>query len=91
MNLPTKTEIAAELLKLKEQRNTVRKFSAFGDNNQAKIDAQINVIENGWDEDDIDQMISNEAHEDAMEARYWLDGQSLDGKPSESWESLCTK
>ena len=88
--MPTKPEIAEELEKLNGQLSRVRAFSSFGDDNKAKIKAQIAVIENGWDEDDIYLEVP-EAHQgDALEARAWLDGQATDGSCSESWEGICS-
>jgi len=50
---PTKKQIEAEIKKLGVIKPNVRKTSIFGDNNQDAIDAQIEVLENRWTDDEI--------------------------------------
>jgi len=51
--MKTPEEIDKQIEALKAIRPKVRPFSAFGDDNLAKIDAQIQVLEEDMDYDDI--------------------------------------
>lgn len=85
----TRIEIEDELNALKELRNNVPPQTAFGDNNQDAIDAQIKVIENRMtfeeviDEFEIDgdYILSN-----AQDAVRWL--RDDDEPVSDSWRDL---
>lgn len=71
MKKPTNKEIAAEAKKLDEMKPKVRRFSMFGDDNWAAIEAQIRVLEEDLDEDEIYEAYGNEDEEDQEET---LDG-----------------
>jgi hypothetical protein len=97
---PGKKKIEAEIKKLKEILPKVQPFSAFGDDNQARIRAEIRVMEEDLDEDDIfnefpasdEDMESGSpcagTNQSARDARQWLDGESEDGSPYENWKPL---
>ena len=88
MAKPTEERIAEEIETLKEQVKTVRKSSAFGDDNRAAINAQIRTLEEGFDEDDIEDFIDDDQQQDARDAFYWVNGDE-DVSPSASWAPLC--
>jgi hypothetical protein len=102
MKIPTEAEIKAEILKLTTMKPTVLMSSMFGDNHHDAIDAQIEVLEERLDSDDVyDRYPSIEEDEDngypanvrdsAIEAAMWMEGESEDGSPSENWQSLVRK
>lgn len=89
----TRKQIDAEIAALKEIKPKVRHFTAFGDDNHAAIDAQIEVLENDLDEDDIDNMDGAEFETEnevsaARDAALWRDGNFEGGSPSEEWGTL---
>jgi hypothetical protein len=95
MNTPkTPDEIKAEVAKLREMKPRVRHRTSFGDDNWAAIDAQIKVLEEGMDEDEIyDEWPEGERdmHErdSALEALAWKNGEETeDETPSAGWQSL---
>lgn len=53
MNKPTPKAIAAEIAKLKALKPKVKRYTFFGDDNHAAINAQIEVLEKGMDDDAI--------------------------------------
>lgn len=92
---PTATQIKEEIARLKEMKPKVRRHSFFGDDNHASIDAQIRVMERSMNEDAIYRFFEPDDSEEnrseldcALSARQWLDGESSDGKPSDSWAEL---
>lgn len=97
--MPTKKEITAEVKALKKMKPNIRERTAFGEDNQAAIDAQINVLENDMGDDAIYDQYGGDDEEEtdanrheldnALEARRWLDGDK--GKPSDNWKSLVQK
>ena len=91
-----KKEIDEEVKKLKEMKPKVRHNNFFGDDNHAAIDAQIEVLENDLDQDDIDGKFDDgdwDDHErsNAEEALNWKEEESEDGSPSSQWEELIVK
>ena len=74
----TKKQIAA-LMGIKEK---VRPYSAFGDSHLDAIDAQIKVLEEDMDSDDIesefeiDEQAALNVVRAALNAREWMDGES---------------
>lgn len=89
MKNPTQAEVETEIEALKGQLDRVRRLSVFGEDNRRKIQAQIEVLENDYDDDDIEDFIDDDYQDDANDARRWLDGDSSDGTLSASWEPLC--
>lgn len=96
-NIPTDKEIKKEIAQLKELKPDVRRFNVFNDDNHAKIDAQIRVLEEDLSEDDIyDEWPAEDGQDEvlrnsSLDARKWLDGESEDGAPSEGWAILAKK
>lgn len=88
MTKPTSKAIAAEIAKLKALKPKVRRYSFFGDDNHAMIDAQIEVLEKDMDDDAIYRHFSGEPRSEAENARNWLDGDAADGAPSKGWKEL---
>lgn len=76
--MKTEEEIKKEIKALKAVRPKVRPHSMFGDDNLAALDAQVDVLENDLDNDDIhdkyDHVGSSEyVFESALHARDWVD------------------
>lgn len=88
MGKPSDNELRQEIEKLRGQVKTVRARSAFGDDNRAAVEAQIKVLENEYDDDDIEDFIGDDQQEAARDALAWLEGDE-DMSPSESWAPLC--
>lgn len=91
----TDEQINAEIEALKAVKPSVRKVSAFGDDNHEAIDAQIRVLTermslddvyDAWGDEDSDEF---EQHllDAALEARDWMTGARAanEGSPSEGW------
>lgn len=89
------SEIDAEITALKGQVKRVRELTAFGENNREAVEAQIEVLEEQLDEDEIEERAeendwSEHVKDSALEAwRFWTGEEMEDGKPSENWEPLC--
>lgn len=99
----TDDEVEEEVAKLRVMAPKIVQFSKFGDDNRAKIDAQIDALAGFWDEDDLDREYDltdedfveehggennvEEMRNAALTALLWRDGQSSD-TPSEDWEPL---
>lgn len=95
MKAPTPIQIAAEIRTLTEMKPKVRKFTMFGDNNHDAIDAQIEALEDDFDESAIyDKEDSGDWTERqrvaAQEAIDWREGDTKD-IPSKEWEPLVQK
>jgi hypothetical protein len=94
MNKPTREQIIAEVKLLKQARPKLRRFSAFGDDHYAEIDAQIEVLESAvgglpMDEDDVyDQNWYENVQSCALEAALWLVGESEDASLLDGWKGL---
>lgn len=76
--MKSKEQITKEIEALKTVRPNVRPTSMFGDDNLAALDAQIEVLVTGMDDDDIyeryDHCDSQESIlELALVARRWID------------------
>lgn len=87
--MKTKEQITKEIEALKTVRPNVRPRSAFGDDNLAQLDAQITVLENNWDNNEIyDEYdhagLSEEILSSALYARQWIDGEN-DDDLAEGW------
>lgn len=98
--VPTGEQVQAEIDALTEIKPKVRRFSAFGDDHHAAIDAQMEVLCRLDDEDDVCARYDEEpqnVQDAAREAAQWLAGdwdvKEHDGqkKPSESWRELVVK
>lgn len=97
MNRPTQEQITAEIAKLREIKPRVRRSSAFGDDHHAAIDAQVEVLEDRMDEDQIYDrsemaeddigFYSENTRDQALEARRWMRGEQ-DTAPSAGWAEL---
>lgn len=79
--MKTAKEIKTQIAALKKVRPKVRPHSIFGTDNLAQLDAQVYVLENLSDNNDIyDEYdhsgIDEEILSAALEARQWLNGES---------------
>jgi transcription elongation GreA/GreB family factor len=93
MARPTLAEQQAEIEALTELMPKVCQRTAFGDNNIAAIEAQIEVIEKRMSYDQIADREDDETWNEfvassARDARAWLDGDSEDGPQSQGWKEL---
>lgn len=87
----TQEEIQIEIGKLTELKPKIRHFNFFGDNNRNAVQAQIDVLVDRMDEDDIYDMEghwSQNEIDSALEARRWLDEEG-DETPSDDWKDLA--
>jgi hypothetical protein len=94
MPKPTAIEIETEIKTLKTMKPTVRQTSIFGDNHHKAIDAQVDVLQEQMDGDEVDDRYGNSKdniRDAAQEAALWLIGESEYGKPSDSWKELVIK
>lgn len=91
----TDQEIEDELTKLRSLKCKVPHETAFGDNNQAAIDAQCSVLAERMDMDDVYKAFGDEGSDEfnqyvldsAINARDWMTGDLAEDedKPSDSW------
>lgn len=91
--MKTQKEIKEQIEKLKAIRPKIRPTSFFGDSNLDKLDAQVKVLEEGLDQDDIyDEWPRDEEDMEvrmsAEEALNWLDGESEFDDLTEDWPLL---
>ena len=91
----TVAEVKAEIKRLQEMKPFVRKTTHFGDDNHERIDAQIRVLEEAMDEDDIwNEWPEEEEHQDIRsQAEYalrWSEGEEKDS-PSKDWSWLDSR
>jgi hypothetical protein len=92
----TPKEVADEIKALENVKQRVRPRTYFGDDNLSAIEAQIDVLSEGMDNDEIfdkedDGEWSCYQRESAEQALEWLEGADLeDGStPSKQWESIA--
>ncbi len=86
-----KEEIKKEAETLREMKPRVRQFSAFGDDHHAAIDAQIEVLEMGLNDDDVYDRFEDEGQnvlDEALHAYEWLTGEN-ENAPSVGWAELA--
>jgi hypothetical protein len=88
---PTPKQVQAEIEKLEEIKPRVRRYSMFGDDHHASIEAQIDVLRKNLDNDAIyDSFDGKESILDnAIQAQQWRDGESEEGAPSVGWAELA--
>jgi hypothetical protein len=85
----TRIEIEDELANLKNLRDKVPQLTAFGDDNQEAIDAQVRVIEERLDYEDVLEEFEEEGDHilsHALTALEWLEEDDV--PPSEGWAEL---
>lgn len=91
-NTKSQNEINQAIRQLEELKPKVRPRTAFGDDNRAAIDAQIDVLRLDMSEDAIWDNWPDEkdmhVRDSARCAREWLDGEELEEGLIEGWESL---
>lgn len=76
--MKTREEVQKEIKALQAVRPNVRPRSMFDDDNLAALDAQVVVLEEDLDNDDIYFSFDHTEHilSSALDARSWLDGES---------------
>ncbi len=91
---PTEKQVKAEIEKLREMKPFVVQYTAFGDNNHHRIDAQIRALEEMEDDEDVDDAYPEESQMDiascARDAVNWKTGDD-DSAPSDNWKSLDSR
>lgn len=91
MKKPTEKQIGMEIAKLRAMKPSVRRYTTFGDDNWAKIDAQIQALEEGMtDEDTYDEWPDNsqgDVRYNAQDAIFWANGKEKEA-PSKGWKRL---
>lgn len=90
---PTTKEITNEIERLIELRSLIPPMTAFGNNNEEAINAEIVVLKRLLDENDIDRIWENNqyVYDYAIAAFYWYTGEELDPEftsPADEWEEL---
>lgn len=89
---PTEKQVKKEIETLKKMLEKVRPRDAFGGDNQEKIQAQIDTLEDEWDEDEIYERFPDEEEMDirsnALDAYNWMSGNEKMA-PSVGWKPLC--
>jgi len=93
--MKTTEEIKNEIEKLATMKPNVRHYSAFGDDHHAAIQAQIEVLENRMDNDDVYDTFGDEDSDDFRQnvldqadyAARWMRDEE-DAAPSEDWQGL---
>jgi hypothetical protein len=93
MKKPTAAQIKKEADKLKEMKPKIKQFSFFGDDNHEQIEAQIRVLREALDEDEIEDLWSADdnynVNEAARNAYDWMNGTNSDIKSLvDDWSSL---
>ena len=91
----TEEQINAEVEALVAVKPKVRELTAFGDDNHAAIDAQLAVLRERMDHDDVYDAYGDEDSDDfdqhtldaALSAHDWMVGTLAagEGSPSEGW------
>lgn len=86
----TQAEIDKQIEALKAIRPKVKPYSAFGDNNLDKLDAQLKVLEEDMDSDEVwdewpEEEADSEVRMSADDAVSWRDGESDIDDLAEDW------
>lgn len=90
MGKPSMKAVEDEIRLLLEIKPSVLKMSSFGDDHHAAIDAQVDVLSNDLDADEIYSTYEDDhnAIDNALEARDWMDGTSDCESLVGEWKSL---
>lgn len=83
-------EIGAEIEALKKMKPNIHRYSGFGDDHYAGIDAQIRVLSGQVSPENFDREFDprpDNERDDARAALEWMEGES-DEAPSEDWKNL---
>lgn len=90
---PTEEEIQEQVTWLKTNKRKIVQINAFEEDNWAKIDAEIKVLENALSEDEVIDLRESEEwtdgqYDSAMSALAWRDEGDSEAKPSANWSGL---
>ena len=93
--MKSEEQIKKQIEALEKIRPNVRPYSAFGDDNLAALDAQIKVLKDDMDNDDIwDEWPEEEAdlhtRDSAFEARRWPDDEAESDNLAKDWPLIKT-
>ena len=100
----TQKQVDAEIKALKEMMPNVRRYSMFGEDNWAKMDMVIRVLEDKMDMDDVQDWLDHEEEDEgitndqrsefdslAYDTFQWREGFEVDYSPAAGWASLVQK
>lgn len=91
MSVKTAKQVKAEIATLRAIKPKVLHYSGFGDDHHRAIDVQVEVLENGWDSDDINTRYPDHTdNSSAYEAVQWREGDAEEGL-ADSWKELVRK
>lgn len=94
---PTDEQVEAEIKLLKELKPKVARYNGFEEDNHTAIDAQIEVLQRRFDEDEVEEEYGDGKADDnvrnaAMDSCMWLQGE-YEGEggnsPAEEWKALA--
>jgi hypothetical protein len=90
--MKTRIQIADEILRLKDLKKLIPASSAFGDDNAGAIKAEIEVLENNYSSDEIEDYFEDDSYvmDSAMGAYDWMNDE-VDESPSSNWEPLVRR
>ena len=90
--IPTKKQIDKEIKLLEEMKPKICQHSSFGDDNHAAMQAQIDVLRENLNEEEIDERWNPDEeynlNDNAREALNYLNGESETKTLSGDWKSL---
>ncbi len=91
--MKTQKEINEEIKRLNKLIEQVPQYNFFSEDNHEKINAQIEVLENDMDDDEINERWAGEDEVDindhAITAACWRDDvKGYEEAPSKDWQSL---
>ena len=82
-------EVADQIKRLKAVKKRLGRYSGFGDDNHAAIDAQVEFFEKNLDRDAVyDQGWSQHQESSVQDACNWVEGEE-EVSPAEGWEEIA--
>ncbi len=93
MSKKSAEQVMAEIAALQAVKPKVPKYTALSDNNHAGIDAQIKVLSEALDIDQVHDVFQEGSHTfyEALHASDWLHGRlhpEDDAPPSDGWKTV---
>lgn len=88
---PSEARIEQEIEALVKMKPTVLRRSGFGDDHHAAIEAQIEVLRERMDQDDVDDNYADaedNVRSSVQDAFAWLQGEHESEALTDDWESL---
>lgn len=91
MKEPSESEIEQEVAALEKMKPNILRESKFGEDHHAAIEAQLEVLRERMDEDDVDENYGDaedNIRSAAQDAANWLTGDHESEHLTSDWESL---